>query len=136
MTRFARVLLCILCLTLAACASGTGLNDKFDQSVKAYNRMLRWQDIENAGRTYIAPELREEFLQKADSLKKRGLSVTDFRIISTRYIPEKKEGDVVTEFEYYLLPSNRVKTISYRQEWVYQEDLKSWKLKSGLPPFE
>jgi hypothetical protein len=123
-------------LTLAACATRTGMSEELDRSVKAYNRMLRWHEIENAGMTYIDPEQREEYLKQAETLKKRGLSVTDYRILSTRYIPEKKSGDVVTEFDYYLLPSNRVKTISYRQEWVYLENIKSWKLKSRLPVFE
>jgi hypothetical protein len=123
-------------LVLTACATQTGLSEEFDRSVKAYNRMLRWHEIENAGMTYMDPEQREEFLKQADTLKKRGLSVTDFRILSTRYIPEKKSGDVVTEFDYFLLPSNRVKTVLYRQEWVYIENIKSWKLKSRLPVFE
>lgn len=123
-------------LMLAACATRTGISEELERSVKAYNRMLRWHEIENAGMTYIDPEQREEYLKQAEVLKKRGLSVTDFRILSTRYIPERKSGDVVAEFDYYLLPSNRVKTISYRQEWVYLENIKSWKLKSRLPVFE
>ena len=136
MTRVIKGLLCILCLTLTACATQTGLSEEFDRSVKAYNRMLRWHEIENAVMTYSDPEQREEYLKQADTLKKRGLSVTDFRILSSRYLPEKKSGDVLAEFDYYILPSNRVKTISSRQEWVYLENIKSWKLKSGLPAFE
>jgi len=136
MTRLAQIFLCIVLMTLTGCATQTGLIEEFDRSVKAYNRLLRWHEIESAGMTYIDPDLREEFLKRADILKKRGLSVTDFRILSTTYLPEKRSGDVVAEFDYYILPSNRVKTISYRQEWVYQENTKSWKLKSGLPLFE
>lgn len=136
MTRLVKGFLCIVCLMLTACATQTGLNEEFDRSVKAYNRMLRWHEIENAGMTYIDPEQREEYLKKADTLKKRGLSVTDFRILSSLCLPEKQSGDVIAEFDYYILPSNRIKTISYRQEWVYRENIKSWKLKSGLPSFE
>jgi len=136
MTRLVQIFLCIVLMTLTGCATQTGLIEEFDRSVKAYNRLLRWHEIESAGMTYIDPDLREEFLKRADILKKRGLSVTDFRILSTTYLPEKRSGDVVAEFDYYILPSNRVKTISYRQEWVYQENTKSWKLKSGLPLFE
>ncbi|HXE95941.1 MAG TPA: hypothetical protein VN642_06030 [Dongiaceae bacterium] len=136
MVRLVRGVLCVLCLTLAACASGTGLSEELNRSVKSYNQMLRWHEIENAGMTYIDPDLREEYLKQAETLKKRGLSVTDYRILSTKYLPEKQTGDVLTEFDYYLLPSNRVKTLSYRQEWVYRENSRSWKLKSGLPTFE
>jgi hypothetical protein len=122
---------------LTACATTkTELTDGFEQSVKAYNRLLRWHEMESAGITYIDPEIRDEYLKQAETLKKRGLSVTDYRILSSRYLPEKKAGDVMTEFDYYILPSNRVKTISYRQDWIFLENSKSWKLKSGLPAFE
>lgn len=130
------ILLLATCLILSACATGAGLSDEFERSVKTFNRMLRWHEIESAGRTYIDPALEKEYLKQADYFKKRGLSVTDFRILSSRYLPENKTGDVVAEFDYYLLPSGRVKTISYPQEWVYLESIKSWKLKSVLPPFE
>ncbi|MDD2309878.1 MAG: hypothetical protein PHH91_09885 [Desulfuromonadaceae bacterium] len=142
MTRMVKIFLCIACLTLTACTPLTGLSDTFDRSkafdrsVKAYNRMLRWHEIENAGMTYVDPAQREEYLKRAAVLKKRGLSVTDFRILSSRYLPEKKTGAAVAEFDYYILPSNKVKTISDRQEWIYREETKSWRLKSGLPPFE
>ena len=138
MTRMLKVFLCIVCLIQTACAAYAqkGLSDEFDRSVKAYNRLLRWHEMENAVMTYADPEQREDLLKQVDSLKKSGLSVTDFRILSTRYLPEKKSGDVVAQFDYFILPSNRIKTISHRQEWLYQENSKSWIIKTGLPPFE
>ena len=136
MTRMVKGFLCVICLTLAACATHTGLSEEFDRSVKAYNRMLRWHEIENAGMTYMEPEQREEFLKQAEALKKRGISVTDYRILSSQCFLEKKTGDALAEFDYYLLPSNRIKTISYRQEWLYHEDTRSWKVKSRLPVIE
>lgn len=138
MTRVVTGLLCIVCLTLTACANqrSLGLSDELDRSAKAYNRMLRWHELENAVVTYSDPEQREEFQKQAEAFKKRGISITDYRILSTRYLPETQSGDVVTEFDYYILPSNMVKTISNRQEWVYRESIKSWKLKNGLPRFE
>ncbi len=124
-------------LVLTACAIiQPSMSEEFDRSVKAYNKMLRWHEIENAGATYIDEELQEDFVKQAGTLKKRGLSVTDFRILSSKLLPEKKSGDVITEFDYYILPSNKIKTISYRQNWVYLEKAKTWKLKTGLPFFE
>ncbi len=126
------------CVMLTGCASIThaDLCVGFDRSVKAYNRMLRWHEIENAGTTYIDPKLRDNYLKQAESLKKQGLTVADFRILSSKCLPENKSGDAIAEFDYYIMPSNRVKTLSYRQEWVYQENIKSWILKTGLPVFE
>jgi hypothetical protein len=121
---------------MAACSSQAGIRDQFEKSVRAYNRMLRWQEVENAGITYIEPRLNDDFQKQAEFLKKRGTTITDFRIITTQYYQEKKTGDVVAEFDYYILPSNRIKTITYHQEWFFQEDIKNWKLRSGLPLFE
>jgi hypothetical protein len=136
MRRVVTGLLCIACLTLTACATRPGLSEELDRSVKAYNRMLRWHELENAVATYSDPEQQEDYRKQAEAFKKRGISITDFRILSTRYLPEMQSGDVVAEFDYYILPSNRVKTVSHRQEWVYREKSKSWKLKNGLPSFE
>lgn len=137
MTRWlTRGLLLFSCMALTGCATQTALSDGFDRSVKAYNRMLRWQEIENAGITYIETGQLEDYMKQSEILKKRGLTVTDFRIISARYIKEKTSGDVIAEFDYFILPSNRVKTVTYRQNWVYLENDKSWKVKSGLPLFE
>jgi hypothetical protein len=124
------------CLVLNACATTTGLREELERSVKAYNRLLRWHELENAVITYSAPDKREVMLKQVDTLKKRGLSITDYRILTMRYLPEKNTGDVVAEFDYYILPSNRVKTISSRQEWVYRDQEKIWKVESDLPVFE
>lgn len=136
MTKVVTGLLCIACLTLTACANQGGVSAELDRSVKEYNRMLRWRELENAVVTYSEPGHSETYRKQAEILIKRGISLTDFRILSTQYLPETKSGDAVVEFDYYILPSNRVKTISHRQEWVYQENLKNWKITNGLPPFE
>lgn len=136
MVKLLNCLTLIVCLMLTACATDGSLSEGFDQSMKAYNRMIRWHEIEGAGATYMDSEKRDEYLKQAELLKKRGISFTDFRILSAKYIPEKKSGDVIAEFDYYILPSNRIKTVSYSQEWRYQEISKSWKLKNVLPSFE
>lgn len=129
-------LLLTICLAMTACVSDTGIRDEFEKSMRAYNRMLRWQEVENAGMTYIDKEKREAYMQKAESMRKRGVTITDFRILTFECLPEKKTGDVVAEFDYFILPSNRIKTLTYRQDWDYQDSPKSWKLKSILPAFE
>ncbi|MDD2367229.1 MAG: hypothetical protein PHN84_13800 [Desulfuromonadaceae bacterium] len=135
--RFAYASLCIAIVALSsACAGQVGLNEKLDSSVKSFNRMLRWHEVETAGVTFIDSGINDEYQKQAEALKKRGVSVTDFRILTTKYDPEKKSAEVVAEFDYYTLPSNRIKTLSYHQNWLYRENIKSWRLQSGLPDFE
>ena len=134
--RLIKMVFLLSCLTLTACASGMGGREEFDKSIKAYNRMLRWQEVEKAGMAFVEVELRDDFMKKAEMLKKKGVTMTDFRILTSEYLPEKKSGEVIAEFDYFILPSNRMKTVTYRQQWVYQDVIKSWKLKNSLPAFD
>lgn len=136
MTWLKMAVLLVSVMILSACANMMGMRDEFDKSVKSYNRMLRWHEIENAGMTYLDKDLRDDFMKKAETLRNRGVTMADFRILTSECFPEKKSGEVIAEFEYFILPSNKLKSLTYRQEWVYQDLLSSWKLKSGLPAFD
>jgi hypothetical protein len=111
--------------------------------VKSYNRMLRWKEIENAGMKYLELDQREAFLATAEAIRKRDITITDYRILFSEFSPKKNTGRAVVEFDYYILPSNRIKTVTYKQDWVYDKidkeddsDKKAWKLKNGLPDFD
>src|SRR5690349_1123006 len=95
------------------------IREECEKSVKGYNRMLRWQELENAGMLYIEPELRDEFFKAVESLRKRGVTITDYRIRTQECLPEKGTAEVLAEFDYYILPSNRIKTKVYKQSWNY-----------------
>ncbi|KAA0891340.1 hypothetical protein [Oryzomonas rubra] len=132
-------LLLLCCLMIAACSvPNSTIREEFDKSAKTYNKLLRWHEIEGAGMIYMVPEQRDEFIKAAADIKKRDVTITDFRILTSECLPDKGTGEVMAEFDYYILPSNRIKTQSYRQDWVYRaiNEQKSWKVKSGLPPFE
>ena len=97
--------------------------------------MLRWHEIEKAGTSYFAPELRDQFLKQAETLKKQGLTIVDVRIVTAKCLPENNSGNVTAEFDYYMMPSNKIKTVSYHQQWVYRESIRSWILTNGLSVF-
>ncbi|MBK5276417.1 MAG: hypothetical protein JJE30_15410 [Desulfuromonadales bacterium] len=140
MKRYYRYVVAVCCLMVCSCAytKEIKIREEFDQSVKGYNKMLRWRDMESAGIIYMDPELRDAFMKTAQDIKKRGVTITGYRILTTEYTPEKNSAEVVAEFDYYALPSNRIKTLTYRQNWSYldTEEKKGWQLKSGLPAFE
>lgn len=130
-------LLCC-CFLFTACTADEVIRDQFEKSVKDFNRMLRWQEMSGAGALYVAPELLDQYSASAALLKVREVTITDYRILAMNAFPEKKRGDALVEFDYYALPSTRIRTQAYKQDWIYQDsDLsKGWQLKSGLPPFE
>jgi hypothetical protein len=135
-----RLLTMLCCLMLCSCASMKEANtrESFDRSMKGYNKMLRWQEVESAGMLYMDPDLRDAFLKTAESVRKRGVTITDYRILTSECLPEKGTAEVVAEFDYYVLPSNRIKTLTYRQKWIYidTDQKKNWQLKSALPDFD
>jgi len=135
-TIFVVLMLCSCAYVIQA--KNANISVEFDQSAKAYNRLLRWREIETAGMTYLDPELRDTFMKSAEEIKKRGVTITDYRILTSECIPENKTAEVVAEFDYYELPSNRIKTLTYRQKWTYLDTVekKGWQLKSGLPSFD
>jgi hypothetical protein len=132
-------LLLLCCLMTAACSvSKSTIREEFEKSIKSYNKLLRWREIESAGMIYMVPEQRDDFMKAAADIKKREVAITDFRILTSECLPDKGTGEVMAEFDYYILPSNRIKTLNYHQDWVYRDinEHKIWKVKSGLPHFE
>ena len=110
-----RFVMIMVVLMLCSCAYAlqakhANIRAEFDQSMKGYNKMLRWRDVESAGMIYMDPESRDAYMKSAEEIKKRGVTITDYRILTSECIPENKTGEVVAEFDYYELPSNRIKT--------------------------
>ncbi len=143
MKQYYRYVMVMVVLMLCSCAyvlqaKDVNIREEFEQSMKGYNRMLRWREVENAGVVYLNPELRDAFMKSAQEFKKRGVTITDYRILTSECLPEKGTAEVIAEFDYYALPSNRIKTLTYRQKWVYvdTEAKKGWQLESNLPDFE
>lgn len=126
------------CLLTVACANHSGIREEFEKSVKEYNRMLRWHEVATAGMLYMVPEEREAFSAAAGKINRKDLNITDYRILTMECFAEKGSGNAAVEYDYYILPSNRIKTLTYKQEWTYLDsgDKKAWKLKSGLPSFK
>ena len=143
MKQYYRYVMVMVVLMLCSCAyvlqaKDVNIREEFEQSMKGYNRMLRWREVENAGAVYLNPELRDAFMKSAQEFKKRGVTITDYRILTSECLPEKGTAEVIAEFDYYALPSNRIKTLTYRQKWLYSdtEEKKGWLLESSLPDFE
>jgi hypothetical protein len=135
-----KFLLLLICLLVTACAytKQSGMREDFEKQMKDYNRMLRWQEMEHAGMLYLAPDLREAFMKGAESARKRGITITDYRILTSECTPEGNKATAVVLFEYYTLHSNRIKSLSYYQDWINDDttEKKGWRLKSQLPSFE
>jgi hypothetical protein len=114
------------------------INEACEKDIKDYNKLLRWREIENAGMLYMDRTLRDEFMKSAEDFRRREVIIADQRILTSECLAEKKTADVVVEFDYYVPPSNLIKTQTYRQSWIYLDsgESKGWHLKTVLPGFE
>jgi hypothetical protein len=143
MRQWCRYLIAACCLLCSSCThieqfKMQEINEQCEKSIKDYNKLLRWREIENAGMLYLDRSLRDEFMKGTEEFKKRGVIIVDHRILTTECLAEKKTADVMVEYDYYVPPSNRIKTLTYRQSWKYldADGAKGWQLKTVLPGFE
>ena len=109
---------------------------EFDQSTARYNRMVRWHEFDTAEATYVPPKLRDEYRKRIMAAKE--VNIVDFRVKSMECSPEKREGSVVAEIDYYRPPSVTVRTLEDRQLWSYEgdEEHRAWRLTTLLPEFK
>ena len=134
--RFAHRLSIILLLgSLTACRTLGVTTAEFEKSSRDYSRMVRWQEFSTANSTYVEQDIRRAFEVKVAAAK--GITLVDYRILTLTCDPEKGEARATVEFDYYRLPSTRVRTVTDVQQWVYrdEEGESGWRLTSLFPDF-
>lgn len=130
-----RVAALLLLTLLTACRTLGVSPDQFDRTSREYNHMVRWQEYAMANVTFVDKGTREAYLKKLEAV--RDVRVVDFRALSCECDPEKGTATVEVEFDYYVMPSTRVKTVRDTQKWVYREGKQDsgWRLTTLLPDF-
>jgi hypothetical protein len=125
------VLISVIAL-LGACETikNHTISSTFEKSAKSFNRMVRWNDSENAAKAYLPENVQNDFMQKI-----KGAKITDYRVTHQECLPEKGKATVRVEYDYYREPSLRMYTVEYVQQWEYvtENNSKIWQLKN-LPP--
>ena len=88
-------------------------------------------------------EQRESYAKAAEALRRRNISMVDARELARECRSDRGVAEATFEFDYFVLPDNRLKTVTDRQKWVYREENKAkpeqeegWKLVSPLPLFK
>jgi hypothetical protein len=137
--RIGRIILAGLALLLlSACSYWRDMNarDDFEKYSKGYNKMVRWQETEQACLLYVDKAIRDRFLARVEAA--REVKIADYRIKSLECDPERKEATARVEMDYYIPPSTRLKTLEDVQKWTYVEDdaVTGWRLISLFPEFK
>jgi hypothetical protein len=129
--------LCILIAIVSACSTLTNLREDLDNTVIAYNDLLRWNEL-NKAKYFVDESLRQEFEARTKAAK--NVKIADYRILDADFKAEEGEQMVKVEFDYYISPAYVVKTLIDKQKWSYvyieKEKKKHWRLMSPLPEFK
>ncbi|NJD39244.1 MAG: hypothetical protein FIA89_13120 [Geobacter sp.] len=146
MTHFRRSLfLLMIPFLLNGCAAYQNMNrrESCDKSIKDYTRLVRWQEAEKAAFAFVDVRQRPAYDKAVESLRRRNVTIADSRILAQQCLSEKRTAEATVEFDYFILPDNRLKTLTDRQVWVFRESTKEdpeqgdcWKLTSPLPDFK
>ena len=125
----------LLTLFLAGCRNPYLVAQRFDDTYPEYNRLVRWQEHQNACLGFADPSVKEECLARARTAK--GASMADYRVKRVDVDSAKGTATVRVEFDYYVLPSTRLKTLEDVQEWRYEQvdGKERWRIVTPLPDF-
>jgi hypothetical protein len=139
------VLLLVAPLLFGGCAAYSNMKrqENCDKMIKDYSRMIRWNEAEKIAGVFVVPTQRPAFDKTAESIRRRGVSMVDYRILAKQCMAEKKKAEATVEFDYFILPDNRLKTITDHQTWIFLEENplepdagEGWKITSPLPEFK
>jgi len=125
-------------LILSACQSIhiSKVAEDFDKASRGYFRMVRWNDLDKAPLSFVDDTLREEFEKRVKDA--REVQIADYRVKYMECRPEKGDAEVTVEWDYYIPPSIKLKTVEDPQKWRYieEEKRKGWMLMTLFPEFK
>lgn len=127
------LLILISALILVACSHN--IREDFDKPVEKYNDMVAMNNKSGAA-LFVADKAMEAYM--ASLAATNNTRIFEYRIINKKVDEKSRTAKVAIELDYYMLNSNKVKTVRYMQEWSYFEvkDFKGWKLLTPLPEFK
>ena len=129
--------ICVLSVIISACSTLTSLREELDDTVIAYNDLLRRGEFSRA-KNFVDQSQKEDFEARAKIAK--NVKIVDYRIVNADFEAARGEQIVEVEFDYYISPVYMVKTLIDKQKWSYvyteKEKKKRWRLISALPEFK
>ena len=124
----------ILILAVLAAIIGCASSDKREEGLEAvlrhYERSIKWGSYTEA-RMMAGEEAPAQ--EEVDPYKE--IKVISYEVISQTIIGDFQEMDQVVEIKFYHEQQAKMRTLRDTQRWVYDQEQKTWVLKSGFPDF-
>jgi hypothetical protein len=109
----------VACLTLAACMSGDGMQEKLRDATRGYNGSVRWGDVDRAVQ-WLPVEAQQAFLARHEQLEDR-LVIVDYQM--TRLDLDRSNGVAASRAEIMWHTEREliVRTTRVDQLWQFHE---------------
>lgn len=102
-------------LLLSACLGKVDQRPSLLRTSESFAEAMRWSDYRNAARFMRLPAS-QLFLEKfADEVD---LHIVDSQIVDLQFSADQRRADVIYRMEYYRLPSTRLQTWTWTQQWT------------------
>ena len=131
-TRFPGMILvlgAVLSFVLGACAAAPDRRVALDDTLRAYERTLRWDDMAKAVRFQREPG------EAPDRSRMRGLRVTGYQVLSRKLDTDEQGLSQTVELTYFREDEAVERRVTDEQRWVYDAERKAWLLETPLPRF-
>ena len=122
-----RLLVCVIVVMLAACASVSKSASDFEISLIRYEKALRWHDIE-----VLKFMHKEGTYQPAQLHQYKNIRIGKYETLSRQQLEGKKIAHKVV-IGYFFKDDYRVKEIEVEQMWEFDKQLNRWLITSPLP---
>lgn len=131
--RVKRLAALLMALSIAACATTSGMEKSRAETLEQYEAIIRWSEWDGAV-NFIAPEyLAEHPISRLDLDRLRLFRVTAYTVRSTQIYDEGKTLTQAVEIRLFHKSQAVERAIMDEQLWRYDEEKQSWRLHSGLP---
>jgi len=130
-----RNLFAVLIAVFVFVACSPNIRDDFDSVFNKYNDALVSSDLRSTF-IFVSDKAKDEYMKSCEASK--NARIFEYRITKKSVDELKRTARVDVAIDYYMLNSNRVKTLRYAQEWAHVEENKEkeWKLLTPLPEFK
>ena len=125
-------------IILTSCQSlhEKNVSDDFDKGSKEYIHKVRWHELEDVPLYFVSDPLRDDFKKRV--VAARDVQIADYRVKDRECRPREGKAEVTVEWDYYIPPSVKLKTVEDPQKWQYfeNEEKRGWMLMTLFPEFK
>ena len=118
------IFLTLTALLLSACATQMDLMDDLNQTLRGYEKAVRWAQFD-AVYSFHRWQGEQEPSIPAGMEK---IKVTKYETSRERFDPKNKVMKQMVSISYYNTDDQRVRSLKHPHEWQYFEDSKRWYL--------